>query len=127
MRFKVGCFENAEAFAGERTPLFWRDDQASRDGFASAPLACIATYEVEADASEDACEAVYRIGNAPDFPTDLRGRRWPLARSMSCGDVALVDTPDGPVAYGCVGAGWLRLEALPAEIAADFDGFAALG
>jgi hypothetical protein len=116
MQFQVECFENVEAFRGN----IFDDSDKTRRRFHDAPLRRVMNLVVEADTAEDAPEVAYDIGNAPWNPTDAEGVAWDHknVRSMSGGDVVVVHTPDGPVAYGCLFMGWLRLSQLPLNIVA---------
>src|SRR4029079_8922552 len=118
MQFQVECFENVEAFSRLWTAA--EGAAEARERFHDAPLRRVMNLNVEAKSAEDAADAVWEIGNAPWDPTDAEGVAWDhrSVRSMSSGDVVVVHTPDGPVAYGCLFAGWLRLETLPLNIVA---------
>lgn len=119
MRFQVECFENVDAFGHPDSPhaaWFVKEDFP----FATAPLRRVMNLTVEAETSEGAADEAFHIGNAPWNPADSEGNIWShnSVRSMSSSDVVLVHTPDGPVAYGCLSVGWLRLEQMPLNIVA---------
>jgi len=117
MRFQVECFENVEAFTLD-APTIWTDQHVDR--FIKAPLRRVANLVIEADTSNDVLGTAWEIGNAPWNPTDADGVAWPhdKVRSMSSGDVVVVHTPDGTVAYGCLWFGWTPLPQLPLSVAA---------
>lgn len=128
MRFQVECFENVDAFGVNRTKWLFAKNEYDRDedkseaveAFRTNAFRRVANLTVEANTAQGAADAAFEIANAPWEPEDLEGVRWPhqSVRSMSSGDVVLVHTPDGPVAYGCLFIGWLRLPQLPESIVA---------
>jgi len=123
MEFQVECFENVDVFTvrDAKVPFLAnaydpeQDMTSATNGFMYAPLRRVMNLRVEAERAEYAADVAFEIANAPWQPHDLDGVMWDheRIRSMSSGDVVLVHTPDGPVAYGCLFMGWLRLERLP--------------
>lgn len=116
MRFTVECFENVDAFT-----RLWTDAEGAveaRERFHDAPLRRVMNLTIEADRVTAVPDEAFEIANAPWNPTDAEGVEWDHAniRSMSSGDVVVVHTPDGPVAYGCLFMGWLRLTNLPLSV-----------
>jgi hypothetical protein len=121
MRYGITCYENPRAF--ERfalSPQIDHDRDKIIEWIGLIELREVARFEVEAETPEGAAEEGFSIGNAPDEPTDLNGRRWDHKRwrSMSSADVVVVETPDGSIPYFCLSFGWLALPpgtlALPA-------------
>lgn len=114
MRFQIACYENTNAFTRE-APFPIIDKPEVLAWLKTSDLVLAARFAVEASSAEEAADVAFAIGNDPSEPADLDGHRWDHTnyRSMSSGDVVLVRTPDGPVAYACLSIGW---KALPPDI-----------
>lgn len=114
MRFPVECFENVEAFSK------FYDTAEKFDDHTVFGLRRVANLTIEAPDAMTAANDAFEIANAPWEPADAEGVTWDhqRVRSMSSGDVVVVHTPDGPVAYGCLFIGWATLppEMFPAGV-----------
>jgi hypothetical protein len=106
MHFKVECYEHPMPFR-----QLWLNHQDAEDIYGT-PLRLVHGFVVEADSAEGAAQVAWEIGNAPWEPTDYLGQKWDhtKVRSMSSGDVVVVETPDGHVGYLCLSIGWTTVE-----------------
>ena len=114
MRFTVECYENPDAFQN-----IWTEQTANK--VLGSALRLVQGFEVEAESAQGAADEAFAIANAPWNPEDALGQTWDhtRVRSMSSGDVVVVHTPDGPVGYVCLFAGWTTVEPWLLKIAAN--------
>ena len=107
---KVECYENQRLFGGHSPIII---DASARAWVRNSPMRLVAVLTVDTDDPMAAVNAAYELANAPWEPTDATGFKWPhdRIRSMSAGDTALVQTPDGVRGYICEWVGWSEVPA----------------
>lgn len=74
-----------------------------------------ALLRVQAMSARAAAEEAFAAGNgvgahAADYAAQLAGAPDDALRSVSVGDVVVVETPDGPAAFACEGLGWASVD-----------------
>lgn len=70
-------------------------------------LHLILSLNLEAESTVGAAEAAFAAGNSPyDDDDGVLIYRAKMVRSLSCGDVVVVHSPDGPATYSCESIGW---------------------
>lgn len=106
-RFKVECYENLRTFRAP--PWLFDDIPETVEWIVQSPFVHVVTFVIDEESAEDAAHEAFYQGNVG--PGDVEGNVWPhrAHRSMSTGDIVIVETPDGKVPYACLAIGWKQL------------------
>lgn len=73
-------------------------------------LRAVVVLDLPAASAQGAASAAFAAGNSPYADPGVEAYAAARVRSLSVGDVVIVETPDGPAAFACDSFGWSSVD-----------------